>query len=57
MTAPGGETKVGLIQKQTAGYIKEMYTNADNFGVTFPMDLSVETKATLIGAVFLIVRN
>ena len=32
-----------------------MYTKADNFGISFPMDLAVRVKATLLGAVFLIV--
>jgi uncharacterized protein YxjI len=45
---------VGQIKKQVAGLVKEMYTNADNFGITFPMDLAVGVKATLMGAVFLI---
>lgn len=31
-----------------------MFTNADTFGVTFPVDLDVKLKAALIGAVFLI---
>ncbi len=47
--------KVGSIRKQFSGLIQEMYTNADNFGITFPMDLAVTVKATLLGAVFLIV--
>lgn len=34
--------------------MKEAYTDADNFGVTFPLDLDVKMKATLLGAVFLL---
>jgi hypothetical protein len=49
-----GEQKVGLIQKQFSGIIKEMYTTADNFGVTFPKDLDAKVKAILLGGVFLI---
>ena len=33
-----------------------MFTTADNFGITFPMDLDVKMKACMIGALFLIVR-
>lgn len=32
----------------------EMISDADNFGVTFPMDLDVKMKATLLAATFLI---
>jgi hypothetical protein len=48
------ETSIGAITKQVGGFVQEMYTKADNFGVTFPMDLAVNMKATLMGAVFLI---
>ncbi|KAJ8300330.1 hypothetical protein KUTeg_021849 [Tegillarca granosa] len=46
--------EVGKISKQWTGLVKEMFTDADNFGVSFPADLDVRVKATLIGAVFLI---
>jgi hypothetical protein len=46
--------EVGKVSKQWTGFVKEMYTNADNFGVSFPADLDVKVKATLLGAVFLI---
>ena len=52
-----GETPVGQIRKQWSGIIKEYFTDTDNFGITFPMDLDVNVKATLIGACFLIVSN
>ena len=52
-----GETPVGQIRKQWSGMVKEMFTDADNFGITFPMDLDVNVKATLLGAVFLIVSR
>ncbi len=51
---PDGQI-VGDITKQFSGLLREMYTNADNFGVKFPIDLDVKAKATLLGAVFLIV--
>ena len=50
-----GETPVGQIRKQWSGLVKEYFTDADNFGITFPMDLDVNIKATLIAACFLIV--
>jgi uncharacterized protein YxjI len=49
-----GAHQVGKISKQWSGFVKEYFTDADNFGVSFPMDLDVRVKATLLGAVFLI---
>lgn len=46
--------EVGKLSKQWSGYVKEAITNANNFGVSFPMDLDVRMKATLIGTLFLI---
>lgn len=54
VTSTDGETQVGRISKQWTGLVKEMFTDADNFGVAFPMDLDVKMKATMLGAVFLI---
>ncbi|KAL4221487.1 hypothetical protein ACF0H5_019744 [Mactra antiquata] len=49
-----GSTEVGKISKQWSGYVREVFTDADNFGVSFPMDLDVKMKAVMLGAVFLI---
>ncbi|TGZ67662.1 hypothetical protein CRM22_004676 [Opisthorchis felineus] len=49
-----GNTEVGRITKQWSNIVQEMFTDADNFGIAFPMDLDARIKATLIGAVFLI---
>ena len=46
---------VGKISKQWSGLVREYFTAADNFGITFPMDLDVKMKACMIGALFLIV--
>ncbi|KAK3102293.1 hypothetical protein FSP39_010288 [Pinctada imbricata] len=46
---------VGKISKQWSGLMREYFTDADNFGVSFPMDLDVKMKAVMLGAVFLIV--
>ncbi|XP_072036845.1 phospholipid scramblase 1-like [Amphiura filiformis] len=46
--------QVGQITKQWAGFCKEWYTQADNFTVSFPMDMDVRVKATMLAAVFLI---
>lgn len=51
---PDEQHEVGRISKQWTGLIKEAFTDMDNFGITFPMDLDVRCKATLIGACFLI---
>uniref|UniRef100_T1JGG5 Phospholipid scramblase n=1 Tax=Strigamia maritima TaxID=126957 RepID=T1JGG5_STRMM len=45
---------VGNIQKQYDGFAKEMFTHADDFRISFPMNLDVRMKAILIGACFLI---
>ena len=46
--------EVGKIVKKWSGLAKEIFTDADNFGVTYPADLDVRAKALLLGAVFLI---
>uniref|UniRef100_UPI00398ED1B7 phospholipid scramblase 1-like n=1 Tax=Pristiophorus japonicus TaxID=55135 RepID=UPI00398ED1B7 len=45
---------VGKISKQWTGLLKEVFTDADNFGIQFPMDLDVKMKAVMLGACFLI---
>ena len=49
------ENPCGHITKQWSGLGKELFTDADNFGVTFPRDLDVTVKAVIMGACFLIV--
>jgi len=39
------------------GILTRHATAADNFGITFPMDLDVKMKANMIGALFLIVSQ
>ncbi|XP_072447594.1 phospholipid scramblase 2-like [Chiloscyllium punctatum] len=51
---PDESRSIGRISKQWSGIAKEVLTDADNFGVQFPMDLNVKLKASLIGACFLI---
>ncbi|RWS00812.1 Phospholipid scramblase 2-like protein [Dinothrombium tinctorium] len=46
--------EVGKISKQWSGLMREAFTKADHFGISFPMDLDVNVKATLLGALFLI---
>ncbi|XP_017327367.1 phospholipid scramblase 1 [Ictalurus punctatus] len=45
---------VGRISKQWTGIVKEAFSDADNFGIQFPLDLDVKMKAVLLGACFLI---
>ena len=52
--SPDGSTEVGKISKQWSGLLREGFTDADHFGISFPMDLDVRMKATLLGALFLI---
>ncbi|XP_070381723.1 phospholipid scramblase 2-like [Dermacentor albipictus] len=49
-----GKTKIGQLSKNFNGLLLEALTDIDNFTVTFPIDLDVKMKATLLGAVFLI---
>ena len=44
----------GMIQKKWTGLLKEGFTDADNFGITFPSDWSVELKTLALGTVLLI---
>ena len=44
----------GKITKKWSGLLKEGFTDADNFGVTFPAEWDVRMKALSLGAVFLI---
>lgn len=48
-------TFVGRVTKQWSGLAKEAFTDADNFGISFPIDLDVNMKAVTLGAIFLIV--
>lgn len=52
-----GAVEVGRISKQWSGLLKEAFTDTDNFGISFPMDLDVKMKAVLLGALFLIVSG
>ena len=44
----------GMIQKKWTGLLKEGFTDADNFGITFPSDWPVEWKTLALGTVLLI---
>ncbi|ALC43799.1 scramb1, partial [Drosophila busckii] len=46
--------KIGKISKQWSGLAREIFTDADFFGISFPLDLDVRMKAVLLGATFLI---
>ena len=50
-------SKIGKISKQWTGLLREAFTDADNFGIQFPIDLDVRMKAVMIGACFLIVSS
>lgn len=57
MTSLDGASIIGRISKQWTGMEAEMFTDADNFGVRFPMDLDVKIKAVILAACFLIVSS
>lgn len=46
--------EVGKITKKWSGLLKESFTDADNFGITFPGGLDLNEKAIFLGALFLI---
>ena len=48
--------KVGKITKQWSGFGREMFTDSDNFGVTFPIDLDVKVTSVL-GNIFNFIRK
>ncbi|XP_022332739.2 phospholipid scramblase 1-like [Crassostrea virginica] len=45
---------LGRMFKRWAGCARGMFTDADTFGVTFPMDMAVTSKALMLGAIFLV---
>jgi len=45
--------EIGIISKKWS--IIEAFSDSDNFSVSFPHDLDVKAKATILGACFLIV--
>lgn len=51
------EVSIGRISKQWSGLLREVFTDTDNFGIQFPMDLDVRMKAVMIGLCFLVVST
>ena len=49
-----GGQELGKITKKWSGLAKESFTDADNFGISFPEGIDISQKAVLLGAVFLI---
>ncbi len=49
-----GDNEYGKITKKWSGLLKEGFTDADNFGVSFPAEWDKNVKALFLGAVFLI---
>ncbi|OWK06055.1 PLSCR5, partial [Cervus elaphus hippelaphus] len=47
------ELTIGKISKYWSGFVNDVFTNADNFGIHVPADLDVTVKAAMIGACFL----
>lgn len=46
---------VGTISKEWGGLVRELFTDADYFSISFPHDLDQSLKAVCLGALFLIV--
>ncbi|CCD62929.1 Phospholipid scramblase [Caenorhabditis elegans] len=51
---PDTYKRIGAITKKWGGIIREAYTDADTFAVTFPADLDVKAKALLLATTFVI---
>ena len=49
-----GDVEVGEIRKKWSGVLKEVFTDADTFGVTFPPQTDVAQKILLLAALLLI---
>ncbi|KAK7087609.1 phospholipid scramblase 1-like [Littorina saxatilis] len=48
------QSQIGTISKQWPGLLKEMFTDSDNFRVSFPINMDVKKKALMFGAIFII---
>jgi uncharacterized protein YxjI len=48
------ENQIGQITKRWSGALKEMFTDADNFTVEFPLNFDHSQRALLLGALILI---
>ncbi|KAG6445986.1 phospholipid scramblase 1 [Manduca sexta] len=46
--------QVGVIRKVWGGFMREAFSQSDNFEIAFPLDLDVRIKAAIIGTCFLI---
>ncbi|XP_015587207.1 phospholipid scramblase 1 [Cephus cinctus] len=49
-----GKHQVGRISKKWSGFVQELFTDADIFGISFPIDLDVKVKALLLASCLLI---
>ncbi|KAK2160517.1 hypothetical protein LSH36_131g00044 [Paralvinella palmiformis] len=45
---------IGKVSKQWTGTAREFFTDSDNFSCTFPLDMTVNGKACILAAAFLI---
>ena len=50
------KTEIGKITKKCEGFLQEVFTDLDNFGVTFPIDLDVKVYKTEVTSVKLELR-
>jgi len=51
---PNRGEEIGTITKQYNGCCKEIFTDADNFGINFPVGADTNQKALLLGATLMI---
>ncbi|ELT89117.1 hypothetical protein CAPTEDRAFT_223171 [Capitella teleta] len=54
VTSKDRSTEIGNISKHWSGAFQEVFTAAQNFQISFPMDMDVRIKAVMMGALFLV---
>lgn len=51
---PYDKSKIGCISKYVSGIVTDISSDADDFGISFPMETDIKMKAVLLGAIFLL---
>ncbi|CAF3268925.1 unnamed protein product [Rotaria sp. Silwood2] len=49
-----GDTELGAIYKEYAGFVNQAFTGAEKYTIKFPVSLPVQMKAVALGALFLV---
>ena len=57
MYDPKKTQQIGMLAKQWTGALEEIFTDADNFCISFPLDMDVRMKALMLAAMIMIDFN